>query len=313
MTEAANKVHCSTIAEFNEMLGLPRPEHPLISVCFKDEMRADQEQLCAMGAPGGFTYSNDFYTVAIKKVVTGDLYYGRTKYDFSNGTMMFTGPRQEITCSDVVCSVDVLLIAVHEDFLRGHPLWNTVRKYGFFSYAVNEALHLSPKEEALVRSIARNILDEYTDNPDEFSRELLLSQLDTLLKYANRYYKRQFINRAELSDAIVGQFDEAIRAYFDAGRMATEGLPRIDDIADVLAVSPRYLSDTLKASTGKSAQEHIHLYLMDEAKNLLLQPESTVAGVAYDLGFEYPQYFSRLFKKKTGVSPKAYRDQHAVN
>ena len=217
MTETANKVHCSTIAEFNDMLGLDKPEHPLISVCFKDEMKTDQDELCAMGTPEGFTYSNDFYTIAIKKVVTGELHYGRTKYDFRNGTMMFTGPRQEITCSDVVCSTDVLLIAVHEDFLRGHPLWNTVRKYGFFSYAVNEALHLSPKEEALVRSIARNILDEYTDNPDEFSRELLLSQLDTLLKYANRYYKRQFINRAELSDAIVSQFDEAIRAYFDAG------------------------------------------------------------------------------------------------
>lgn len=313
MTEPAIKVHCSTIAEYNEMLGLNQPEHPLISVCFKDELKAGGDDLCAMGVPGSFTYSNDFYTIAIKKVVTGEVHYGRTKYDFRNGTMMFTAPRQEVTCSDVLCSTDVMMIAVHEDFLRGHALWNAVRKYGFFSYAVNEALHLSPKEEALIRALARNILDEYSNNPDEFSRELLLSQLDTMLKYANRYYKRQFINRSEMSDAIVSQFDQAIRTYFDADRMANEGLPRIDDIADALAVSPRYLSDTLKASTGKSAQEHIHLYLMDEAKNMLLQPESTVSGVAYDLGFEYPQYFSRLFKKKTGLSPKAYRDQHSMN
>ena len=302
------KVHFKTIAEFAEAAGLPKPEHPMLCVCSKERFVSGNTHSCG---GDGITYSTDFYMIAIKKIVSGEMHYGRTKYDFSNGSMMFTAPRQEITLSDVVVTSDAIMIFIHEDFIRGHDIWNAFKKYGFFSYAVHEALHLSPKEEDLMRAIMNNIHAEYQNNQDEFSKELLLSQLDTLLKYANRYYKRQFLNRADMSIEIVARFENALQAYFEDGKLRSMGTPKIEDIAQEMNMSARYLSDTLKAETGKSALEHIHLYLLDEAKNLLLQPNITVAEVAYQLGFDYPQYFSRLFKKKIGVSPKAFRDQNS--
>lgn len=306
-----NKMHFSTIADFMEAMELPKPEHPLLAVCHKESTSTIGDvDICTTP---DFTYSSDFYMIAIKQIVSGEMHYGRTKYDFTNGSMMFVAPRQEISCQQIVVTKEAIMIFIHEDFVRGHELYNTLKKYSFFSYAVNEALHLSPKEEKLMRQLMMNIHQEYQNNQDEFSKELLLSQLDTLLKYANRYYKRQFLNRTTMSHEVVSRFNDAIQQYFEDGKMDLLGSPKIEDIADQLKMSSRYLSDMLKAETGKSAIEHIHLYLLDEAKNLLLQPDKTVAEVAYQLGFEYPQYFSRLFKKKIGQSPKEYRTQNALH
>lgn len=307
-----NSVHYKTISEFTDANGWPAPDHPLLYVYSADRHSTDDIHICG-GSGIGITYSTDFYMIAIKNILSGELRYGRTRYDFSNGSMMFTAPRQEMTIQEQVVSSDVIMLLIHEDFIKGRPIRNDIRKYGFFSYAVHEALHLSAREEARMRTIMQNILDEYQSNQDEFSRDLLLSQLDTLLKYANRYYKRQFLNRGDMSQQIISRFEDALRDYFEAGKLELLGTPKIEELANQMHMSPRYLSDMLKAETGKTALEQIHLHLLDEAKNLLLKPNVTVAEVAYQLGFDYPQYFSRLFKKKVGMSPKQYRDQQSVH
>ena len=174
-------------------------------------------------------------------------------------------------------------------------------------------MHLSPKEEKQIESIIENIDLEYQNNQDEFSKDIIISQLSTLLKYANRFYERQFLNRKELSNDLLEQFNQQLRSYFEAGKMQENGIPSIEQIAEQLSVSQRYLSDTLKKETGKTSTEHLQLYLIDEAKNILLDPKKTIAEVAYELGFEYPPYFSRLFKKKEGISPTVYREKFKIN
>jgi AraC-like DNA-binding protein len=246
--------------------------------------------------------------------VQGNLNYGRTKYDFTNGALIFIAPRQVLQWDDsVVFEQKGFSITFHEDFLNGTALAHQIKKYGFFSYAVNEALHLSPKEEKQLEYIVDTIEMEYENNQDAFSKEIIISQLETLLKYANRFYERQFLNRKEFSNDLLAQFNQQLSKYFETGQLAEKGIPNIEQIADKLSVSQRYLSDTLKKETGKTTLEHIQLYLVGEAKNMLLQPHKSVSEVAYELGFEYPQYFSRLFKKKEGISPTQYIQKYKLN
>ncbi|MBO6826945.1 MAG: helix-turn-helix transcriptional regulator [Sneathiella sp.] len=302
--------HFRTLAEFTDFMGIDKPEHPHLLVHISEEtIRNDECDACR----NNISHSSDFYMIAIKNVVSGDFHYGRTKYDFSNGSMMFMAPRQTLKVSNAVVSSHMGMIAIHEDFLQGDKIREMFRSAGFFSYAVNEALHLSPKEEEQMRSLMRSIHAEYQNNQDEYSRELIISQLDTLLKYAKRYYSRQFLNRAEMSHEILTRFETVMGEMYQPVPGQAQIIPRIDDIANRMGISARYLSDTLKSVTGMAAQEHIHLHLLDEAKNLLLQPNVSVSEVAYQLGFEYPQYFSRLFKKKVGVSPKAYQSQQPIH
>ena len=204
-------------------------------------------------------------------------------------------------------------ITFHEDFLKGTELAHQIKKYGFFSYSTNEALHLSPKEEKQIELIIENIDLEYQNNQDSFSKDIIVSHLSTLLKYAQRFYERQFLNRAEISHDLLEQFNQLLETYFDSGQLQANGIPRIEQLAAKLSVSQRYLSDTLKKETGKTTTEHLQLYLVDEAKNMLLDPAKTVSEVAFELGFEYPPYFSRLFKKKEGMSPTAYREKYSMN
>ncbi len=204
-------------------------------------------------------------------------------------------------------------INFHEEFLKGTDLAQDIKKYGFFSYSANEALHLSPKEEKQIELIIQNIELEYQNNQDPFSKDIIISHLSTLLKYAQRFYERQFINRTELSNDLLEQFNRQLENYFDSGKLKENGIPSIEKIAEQLSVSQRYLSDTLKKETGKTSTEHLQLYLIDEAKNILLDPQKTVSEVAYELGFEYPPYFSRLFKKREGISPTQYREKYKMN
>jgi len=178
---------------------------------------------------------------------------------------------------------------------------------------VNEALHLSPKEEKQIESIVKNIEIEYHNNQDDFSKEIIISQLSTLLKYANRFYERQFLNRKELSNDLLEQFNTELEKYYGTGQLQENGVPSIEKIAGKMLISQRYLSDTLKKETGKTTTEHLHLYLIDQAKNILLKPNKSISDVAFELGFEYPQYFSRLFKKKEGISPTEYRELYSIN
>ena len=301
--------HFKTLSSYLDYLELPRPEHPMLSVF---NSKGDGFLPCPKESSPPIT--NDCYSISFKKFVKGNLNYGRTQYDFTNGALIFISSRQVLQWDNsVVFERKGFSINFHEDFLKGTELAQRIKKYGFFSYSVNEALHLSPKEERQIEFIVENIEIEYQNNQDEFSKDIIISQLDTLLKYANRFYERQFLNRKEMSNDLLEQFNHHLDTYFESGKLHEKGIPSIEQIANALSISQRYLSDTLKKETGKSTTEHLHLLLIDEAKNILLQPNKTVAEVAYELGFEYPAYFSRLFKKKEGLSPTDYREKYKLN
>ena len=301
--------HFKTLSSYLDYIGLPRPEHPMLSVF---NSKGDGYLPCPRESSPPIT--NDCYSISFKKYVEGNLNYGRTKYDFTNGALICIAPRQVLQWDNsVVFEQKGFSINFHEDFLKGTELAQQIKKYGFFSYAVNEALHLSPKEEKQLGSIVENIEIEYQNNHDAFSKDIIVSHLDTLLKYANRFYERQFLNRKELSNDLLEKFNKQISICLESGQLQEKGIPSIEQIADEMSVSQRYLSDTLKKETGKTTTEHLHLHLIDEAKNILLQPDKSISEVAYELGFEYPPYFSRLFKKKEGISPTEFRDKYKLN
>ncbi len=290
-------------------MDLPGPEHPMFSV-----MMANEDEFLPCPKESSPPITTDCYSISLKKIVSGELNYGRTKYDFTNGAMFFMSPRQVLQWDkNAVFEQKGFSINFHEDFVKGTELAKQIKKYGFFSYSANEALHLSPSEEEQMESIVKNIVLEYHNNQDVFSKDIIISQLITLLKYANRFYERQFINRKEMSTDLLEQFNQQLEAYFQSGQLQEKGIPSIEVIANEMTVTQRYLSDTLKKETGKTTTEHLQLYLIDEAKNSLLKPNKSIADVAYELGFEYPQYFSRLFKKKEGISPSEYIEKHRLN
>ena len=301
--------HFSTLSSYFEYLELPQPEHPMFSV-----LSAVGDDFLPCPKESSPPITNDCYTISLKKVVSGELNYGRTKYDFTNGAMFFMSPRQVLQWnSSAVFEQKGFSINFHEDFVKGTELAQQIKKYGFFSYSANEALHLSPSEEKQMESIVENIVIEYHNNQDAFSKDIIISHLTTLLKYANRFYERQFINRQEMSIDLLGQFNQQLEEYFQSGQLQESGFPSIEEIADRMSVTQRYLSDTLKKETGKTTTEHIQLFLINEAKDLLLAPNASISETAYQLGFEYPQYFSRLFKKKVGVTPKEFIESHSMN
>jgi len=283
--------------------GFPAPENPLISL-----YHCKRETACSLGDR---EFTADLYMIGFKKIKSGAVMYGRTKYDHENGSMIFTKPRQIIEFKNLEFEEDGFLIFIHEDFLNGHPLHSEIQKYGYFDYEANEALHLSPREEELVWDLYKKIDAEYNNNQDEYSRDIMLTHIDSLLKYAQRFYKRQFINRTELSGKTVSKFNHALAVYFQTNSIANKGLPTVNYIADQLNLSSRYLSDLLKQETGKTAMELIHIYLMSEAKNLLKTADQSVSQIAYTLGFENLPYFSRLFKKEVGISPNQFKKQLA--
>ena len=301
--------HFKTLSTYFDYMQLPRSEHPMLSVLFAT---GDNFLPCPKDSSPPIT--TECYSISLKKIIRGSLNYGRTKYDFTNGALIFMAPRQVLQWdSSVVFEQKGFSINFHEDFLKGTELAQQIKKYGFFSYSANEALHLSPKEERQIESIVENIEIEYQNNQDEFSKDIIISQLSTLLKYANRFYERQFLNRKELSNNLLEQFIQQLEAYFESGQLQEKGIPSIEQIAEKMLISQRYLSDTLKKETGKTTTEHLQLYLIDAAKDILLKPNKSISEVAYELGFEYPQYFSRVFKKKEGLSPSEYREKYKMN
>lgn len=300
-----------SITQFHKYYEMPEPENPLFSASHTVG-KENNTQSCEEGDEP-ISLKCDFYGISLKNIISGELIYGRTKYDCSNGTMLFTAPNQQLIFKGLVFSSEAYHISFHKDFIIGTDLYQKIKKYSFFEYKVNEALHLSPKEETLVKSIFKNIEAEYHNNQDEFSKEIILSQLETLLKYADRFYKRQFLNRAPINQTMLSRFTAVLNDYFTKGDLLNKGIPTVDWLAGKLKVSHRYMSDMIKAETGKTAIDQINLFLIEEAKNLLLTPNASISETAYKLGFEYPQYFSRLFKKKTGMSPKKYILTHSLN
>lgn len=291
--------HYKTISELHQSNGLPAPENPQISI-----VNCNQSRACSIGS-GEFT--TDFYMFGFKKMKSGVVLYGRTKYDHANGSLSFAKPRQVVEIKDVLLEEEGFLMFVHEDFLNGHTLHNEIKKYGYFEYEISEALFLSPKEEQIIRDVTKKIELEIQNNQDEYSREIILGHIDSFLRYSQRFYKRQFINRNELSGKTVSKFNDLLSNYFEKHTLRDKGLPSVAEMASQLNLSPRYLSDTLKQETGKTAMDLIHIFLISEAKNLLKTNNQNVSEVAYSLGFENLPYFSRLFKKEVGVSPNQFR------
>jgi AraC-like DNA-binding protein len=293
-------IHFKTVSELDRAEGFPPPENPLFSLNLLTESSRFEKNI---------EISSDCYIICFKKVEAGELIYGKTKYDHDTGTMFFTKPRQVLTTRGLQLKDKGFVIHFHEDFLMGHPLFSEIKKYNFFDYETHEALHLSPREKEIMWSLYNKMETEYHNNPDEFSKSIILSHLDSMLKYAQRFYKRQFIDRQPLSGITVTKFNDCLNHYFGNGESVVNGLPNVNNMAARLNLSSKYLSDLLKQETGKTALELIHLYVISEAKNMLASGEKRVSEIAHHLGFENPPYFSRLFKKEVGISPKEYKNQ----
>jgi AraC-like DNA-binding protein len=295
--------HFKNLGEMHRSHGFPAPENPLLSI-----FKCRRDGACSSASSGEFT--SDFYMIGFKKLKSGEMIYGRTKYDHDSGTMSFIKPRQVIAFNNIELEDDGFMIYIHEDYLNGHPLHSEIQKYGYFEYESNEALHLSPKEESIIWDLYAKIESEYNNNPDDYSKDIILTHIDSILKYSQRFYKRQFINRTSLSGKLMSKFNEQLSIYATNGSLQNKGLPSVKQLASQLNISSRYLSDLLKQETGKTAMELIHIYLISEAKNLLITDSNSISEIAYTLGFENLPYFSRLFKKEVGVSPVQYKKQY---
>ena len=293
-------MHFKTISELDQAEGFPPPENPLFSLNVLEGPNNLKKNI---------EFTSDCYIVCFKKVKAGELWYGKTKYDHDRGLMFFTRPRQIIITRGLQLAEKGFAIHFHEDFLMGHSLFTEIKKYNFFDYEIHEALHLSPREKEIMWSLYSKMEREYHDNPDEFSKSIILSHLDSMLKYAQRFYKRQFIDRKAISGKTFKRFNDGLAAYIGNGDAAGNGLPSVNYLASQLNLSPKYMSDLLKQETGKTALELIHLYLISEAKNMIVAGDLSISEIAYELGFENPPYFSRLFRKEVGMSPKEFKNQ----
>ena len=292
-----------TITEYHRLRNLPMPEHPLISVVNFEGIK-------------DFSYDGesimlDFYSIALKRNFGTKIKYGQQEYDFDEGIMFFIGPGQvfriEIDKSSTLKRSGWMLI-VHPDFLWNTPLAKTIKQYEYFSYSTHEALHLSEKEEATITTITQSITQEYHSNIDKFSQDIIIAQLELLLNYADRFYHRQFITRKITNHQILNRLEDILSAYFNSDSLSQKGLPTVQYVAEALNVSPSYLSGLLKTLTGQSTQQHIHDKLIEKAKEQLSTTSLSVSEIAYELGFEHPQSFSKLFKTKTNLAPLEFRN-----
>jgi AraC-like DNA-binding protein len=290
-----------TISEYHQFRGLPKPEHPLVSVINFESIKQINDD-----EPKHIV--QDFYAIALKKNINCKMNYGQQEYDFDEGTMFFISPGQVYSVqANAALTHTGWLLLIHPDFFWNTSLLKTIKQYEYFSYSVNEALYLSEKEELTITSVLRNIEQEYHSNIDKFSQSVILSQFELLLNYAERFYHRQFITRKISNHKILIRLEEMLNEYFNGNDLTENGLPSVLDIAQSLNVSPNYLSGLLKVLTGQSTQQHIHDKLIEKAKEKLSITDLSVSQIAYQLGFEHSQSFSKLFKTKTNQSPLEFR------
>jgi AraC-like DNA-binding protein len=290
-----------SLSDAHRAFGLPKPMHPLISLIHGAtagvEIRPSQPHVL------------NFYKISYKPKQGGKLRYGQDYYDFDEGGLLFASPNQIIGSNNdnitVDCSQYTLLI--HPDFLWNYPLAKNIKQYGFFSYSANEALHLSDTEKATIFSVFQLIEEELKSRIDDFSQDVVIAQIELLLNYANRFYKRQFITRKAINNNLLQKLEETLDEYFDNERSLREGIPTVQYLSEKLNISPSYLSDMLRSLTGLNAQQHIHNKLIEKAKEKLSITSLSVSEIAYELGFEHPQSFSKLFKTKTSLSPLEFR------
>ena len=291
-----------TISEFHKLRGLPNPEHPLISV-------VDYASIKQPVNIGEINWVLDFYMISLKKGIGGKMYYGQQEFDFDEGLMAFMEPNQVFRIQSDPNSTEKrsgCMLLIHPDFLWNTSLAKTIKRYEFFDYSVNEGLFLSEKEEKTLKDIIENIIQEYHSNIDNFSKQIIISQIESLLNYSERFYNRQFITREKSNHQILGRLENLLDDYFE-NKILENGLPSVQFVAKELNISPKYLSTLLKVLTGQNTQQHIHDKLIEVAKTELSTTKLSVSEVAYQLGFEHSQSFSKLFKTKTNISPLEFR------
>ncbi|SEJ40217.1 transcriptional regulator, AraC family [Dyadobacter koreensis] len=291
-----------TITEFHEFRELPRPEHPLISIInveLMNDLRVEELHLI-----------KDFYSIALKRNLNYKLKYGQNAYDFDEGVMFFMAPGQPfklIFDKHAQIKQSGWMLLIHPDFLWNTSLAKTIRQYEYFSYAANEALFLSEKEETMMNGIVQNMKQEYHSNIDQFSQKVIIAQLELLLTYADRFYQRQFITRKIANHEILERLEKVLDSYFNSSALTEKGLPTVAQVAGELNISPNYLSSLLKVLTGQNTQQHLHGKLIEIAKQKLAGTDLSVSEIAFALGFEHSQSFSKLFKNKTEQSPLEFR------
>lgn len=295
-------IKVETIYEVHKAFDLEPPVHPLISLIDASNIKIEKELI-------GQRISVNLYQIAIKDSSCG-MIYGRDKFDFNEGVMIFTAPNQISSATNEIKQGDTQgkMLMIHPDMIAGSNLAKEIDKYNFWSYDASEALHLSAKEESIIFDLFDKINDEINGNLDDFSHKLIISNIKLLLEYSARYYNRQFITREKSNKNVVGKFEDYLKEYFQKKNLIEDGLPNAKYFADKLFLSPHYLSDLLKKETGRSIKDHINDFIIEEAKQILLSSDESVSTISYDLGFNYPHYFSRLFKSKTGMSPKEFRN-----
>ena len=296
----------TSISQFHEIIGLPAPEHPLISF-IKESDNANKSHIEEQFS--NIRFSTDLYAIMYKDKVSGSIGYGRNSYDFQEGTMIFSSPGQVFTTppADQPIENKGWTLLFHPDLILKSNLGDRIDDYTFFTYEANEALHLSNKEEKFITELVYQIREEYRQNLDRHSQHLIISNLELLLGYCLRFYDRQFFTRTNLNKDFVSDFESKLKAYFKSDELNQKGLPNAQYFGAEMNMSANYLSDLLKKETGKSIKEHIDGYIITKAKSVLLNSTQSISEIAYGLGFDYPQSFTRLFKKKTGMSPLEYR------
>lgn len=301
-TMKSNSLHnYNSISELHSILKLKKPSNPLVSIL-------NLEDLDSENSVSPETISYNFYAIFLKKNFNGKIKYGQQYYDFDNGTMTFYSPKQRISVEDYESSkLEGWMLVFHSDFIQNYPLAKRIKEYGFFSYAANEALHCSDKEEEAISNLMQNLKDEIEKSIDNFTQDVIVSHIDLLLNYCNRFYNRQFITRKPANNDILIRIENLLNDYFNNEKLQTSGLLTVQQIAERLNVSPNYLSDMLRSTTGQTTQQHIHNRLIEKAKELLTTTNLSVSEIAYQLGFEFPQSFNKLFKIKTNVSPLEFR------
>lgn len=298
-----NTFRFNSLSDFHAFCNLPNPEHPLISLIDYSKVRypVDDTEL---------KWIQNFYSIGLKRNVNAKFNYGQQEYDFDSGVLCFVSPLQFLSL-EMKPGVEVeptgYLLLIHPDFLWGTALAKKIKSYEFFSYQINEALFLSDKEEKIIVELFKNIEKEYQTNIDKFTQELIVAQLELFMIYAERFYERQFFTRKKSSHELLERFEEVLSQYFENGNLVENGIPSVKTIAEQMNISSNYLGSLLRIHTQQNTQQHIQNKIIDTAKERLSTTHLSVSEIAYELGFEHPQSFSKLFKQKVNQSPGEFR------
>lgn len=296
-------IRIKSINDVHRLFELKKPRHPLVSVIQIDDRITNFDY-------GDYKYIFDFYQVNLKQGFSGSMNYGRNSYDFDEGTLTFIKPNQtiQIENQDEIKGSSGWTLLFHPDLIRKSELGRTIENYSFFNYDLNEALHLSESERNSITDLVVKIQEEYNQNIDKHSQELIIANIEMLLKYSKRFYDRQFFTRTNLNQDLLSQFNKVVRTYYNSENPIESGVLSVKECAKQLNLSVNYLGDLIKSETGRSAKDQINDYVIEKAKNQLLGSNESVSQIAYSLGFEYPQGFNKLFKTKVGISPSEYRN-----